>query len=169
MNGRSRERRRVCRIGEHIDMPTPRLVTLILALFWGLAWAGPAQAQTAPIAQVKTLMGQAVLVRSGQETALMVGDQLFLEDTLRTGKDSALGISFEDNTIISLGSGSELALAGFAFEPSQGNLSFLARLLKGTMLYVSGLIAKLSPEDVKISTPVATVTVRGTRLLVRIE
>ncbi len=151
-------------------MPTPRLIALIFALVCGLALAGPAQAQqTASIAQVKTIKGQAILIRASQEIALKIGDQLFLQDKLRTEADSALGISFEDNTTISLGSGSELTLEGFAFKPSEGELSFLARLVKGTMLYVSGLIAKLAPEDTKISTPVATVTVRGTRLLVRIE
>ena len=142
---------------------------LALLLLWILAVPGAAQAQTFAIAQVKTLSGSAVLVRGGVETALKIGDDLFVKDVLRTGDDASLGISFRDNATISLGSKSELTLENFAFEPSKDQLSFLANLIQGTMLYVSGLIAKLSPEDVKIKTPVATVTVRGTRLLVRIQ
>ena len=109
------------------------------------------------------------MVRGGVETAIKIGDDLFVKDVLRTGEDASLGISFRDNASISLGSKSELTLENFVFEPSKDQLSFLASLFQGTMLYVSGLIAKLSPEDVKIQTPVATVTVRGTRLLVRIQ
>lgn len=37
------------------------------------------------------------------------------------------------------------------------------------MHYISGVIAKLSPDAVKVRTPVATVAVRGTRFLAKVE
>ena len=37
------------------------------------------------------------------------------------------------------------------------------------LLYVSGVIAKLSPDSVKVRTPVATVAVRGTRFLADVK
>ena len=119
------------------------------------------------IAQVKTVTGDVVLVRGGTEQVAKVGSELFLEDVVRTAGDASLGISFLDNSAISLGSNSELKMVAFKYEPARDELSFWARLFRGTMVYVSGLIAKLSPEDVKISTPVATVTVRGTKMAVR--
>lgn len=128
-----------------------------------------AAAQLLAIAQVKTLSGEASVVREGETEVLEIGDRLFLHDVLTTGADSSLGITFRDNSLISLGSGSELTLQDFAFEPAEEDLSFLVSLLRGTLLYVSGVIAKLSPEDTRIETPVATVAVRGTRLLIRID
>ncbi len=126
-----------------------------------------ARAQASAIAQVKTLSGTAILIRGGTPMPLAIGDDLFVADVLRTEAESALGISFTDHTAVSLGSNSELELTIFEFDPGHDKLAFLTRLLQGTLLYVSGIIAKLSPEDVRIETPVASVAVRGTRMLVR--
>ena len=57
----------------------------------------------------------------------------------------------------------------FQFAPAEGRLAFIIDFFRGTLLYVSGVIAKLSPDSVKVRTPVATVAVRGTRFLAEVE
>ena len=41
--------------------------------------------------------------------------------------------------------------------------------MKGTFSFLSGQIAKLSPDNVKLMTPDATLGIRGTKLLVKVE
>ncbi len=140
---------------------------LLAVCLWGLGAAASAQAQEVAIAQVKTMTGTVMLVRGSSELNARIGSDIYIKDVVRTSADGSLGISFLDNSSISLGGNSELKMEDFKYEPARDELSFWARLFRGTMVYVSGLIAKLSPEDVKISTPVATVTVRGTKMAVR--
>src|SRR3990170_2315749 len=51
--------------------------------------------------------------------------------------------------------------------PAEGKLGLMARLSKGTMAYLSGLIGKLAPESVRFETPTASIGVRGTHFAVK--
>ena len=51
----------------------------------------------------------------------------------------------------------------------KGKFAFLARMVKGTFSYISGLIGKLSPNSVQLEIPDATIAVRGTKLLVEVQ
>lgn len=121
------------------------------------------------IGKAKTGKGDVVVVRTGQSIPLKVGDRLYQKDTIRTGTDSTVGIIFEDNTVLSLGPNSELVIDEYIFAPEKGMLSMVARILKGTASYLSGIIGRQSPESVKLHTPDATIGIRGTQFLVRAE
>nr|HPQ29623.1 FecR family protein [Desulfobacteraceae bacterium] len=97
------------------------------------------------------------------------GDSLFQKDIIRTGTDSSVGIIFEDNTILSMGPESEIAIEEYVFAPEKGILSMITRMLKGTASYLSGIIGRQSPESVKFHTPDATIALRGTQFLVKVE
>ena len=90
-------------------------------------------------------------------------------DILKTGDGGALGLIFYDDTIISMGPRTELAIEAYLFEPLEGKLAFIAKILRGTVSYLSGQIAKLSPESVKLVTPAATIGVRGTHVLIKVD
>jgi hypothetical protein len=90
-------------------------------------------------------------------------------DAIRTGATSSVGLIFDDDTVVSLGPHSELAIERFQFNPVDRELSFFARLLKGTFCFITGQIAKLAPNKVKFETPEATLGVRGTKFLVKID
>ena len=128
-----------------------------------------AQSAGASIGYVKTLAGDASIVRGGQRSAAEVGRPLYEKDVLETGKNGALGATLKDNTLLSLGPNSSLALESYLLKPDREAYSLVTRITRGTVQYVSGLIAKLSPNSVQIKTPVATLGVRGTRLLVRVD
>ena len=130
---------------------------------------GPAAAQDTAIGHVKSVKGETMATRNGADVALAIGDPVFREDVLETGNGGALGVIFLDNTILSLGPRTTVTLRDYEFEPATENISFLARITRGTLLYVSGVIAKLSPSAVSIETPVATVAVRGTRFLAQVK
>jgi len=126
-------------------------------------------ASAAPVGNVKTLKGEASIIRNGSAVEAKAGADLFQNDSLKTGADGSMSVVFIDDTLISVGPNSELAINEFHFSPADGKMSFVARLLKGTSAYVSGIIGKLSPQSVRFETPVANIGIRGTKFAVKLE
>ena len=118
---------------------------------------------------LKTVKGAASIIRQGKPIPAAVGSRVFKDDTLRTGPDGSLGIVLLDDTVVSLGPKSEVALRDFEFSPAEGRLSLFIRISKGTAVFLSGIIAKLSPKSVRVETPKANIGVRGTRFAVKVE
>ena len=123
---------------------------------------------TGAVGTVKSLTGTAVLKRQGQTLELAVGMPIEAEDRLLTHAESSLGLILQDDTTLSLGPESELLVSEYIFEPKQNRFSMALKLLKGSFLYMSGVIGKLAPESIKLETPDSTIAVRGTRLLIKV-
>ena len=136
---------------------------LLLGLFSSAAFA-----QTAA-GRIKSASGAVFVVRNNTATPVQVGHPLLEADTLRTGADGRLGITLRDETRISIGPNSEVRLDQFLYSPGQGRLGFALRIARGLVAYVSGRIAKLSPEAVRLETPSAILGVRGTKVVIRVE
>jgi len=128
-----------------------------------------AAASDGSVARVKTVKGPASIVRGQSVVPAVSSVKVFQGDTLKTGTDGSLGVVFNDDTIISLGPNSELVVDVFLYAPDEGKLSIVTRMLRGTAAYVSGIIAKLSPQSARLETPVATIGIRGTRFLVKVD
>lgn len=144
------------------------LAAVMLAASPALAGEG-AQTVSEVVGSVKTVTGQAYCWRSGQKLAAAVGDHLYQGDLLATGSGSSIGVIFRDDTILSLGPGSEAAIDRFVFDPSHDNMNFLVKVGKGTAQFVSGQMAKISPESMAVETPLSTIGIRGTRFLVKVD
>ena len=119
--------------------------------------------------RLKAVTGTAFVVRGGATVPAVAGIELFESDVLRTGQDGRLSAMLKDESRVSLGANSELALTRFAYTPSDGQLGLGLRLARGVLSYVSGMIAKLAPEAVRLQTPTSIIGVRGTHMLVRAE
>jgi hypothetical protein len=98
-----------------------------------------------------------------------VGLEIWENDTLRTGPDGSIGVIFSDDTLLSLGPESTLFIDKFLFAPREGKYSIVLRMIKGTAAYLSGLISKLSPDSAHFETPTASIGIRGTKFVVRVE
>jgi hypothetical protein len=121
------------------------------------------------IGVVKIARGDTIVERAGERSAIVSGDSVYVDDMVETGEDGTLGITFKDNTRVSLGPNSQLAVNEFVYAPAEEEYSFVTRLTRGTLFFISGVIAKLAPETVSIETPSASIGVRGTRFLVRVS
>jgi hypothetical protein len=130
----------------------------------------PAIAQTQPAAagRIKVVSGQVFVVRGGTSTPAEVGQAVLQSDTLRTGPDGRLGVTLRDDTRVSLGPGSEVRLDTFLYTPSEGSLGLVLNFVRGIAVYVSGKIAKLAPDSIRLETPSAIVGVRGTTVAVQV-
>jgi hypothetical protein len=142
------------------------VVACVLAI--GLVSA-QVEAQAQPAGYVKVVTGAATIVRSGAARPARPGDAVYERDELRTGSDGRLGVTFKDDTRVSLGPDSEIDLSEFKFSPAEGQLGLVMKLLHGVAAYVTGRIGELRPDAVRIETPATIVGVRGTHIVIRSE
>lgn len=118
---------------------------------------------------VKSVDGEAFILRQAQTLKAEVNIQIDNGDVVKTGPTGSIGLIFEDDTVVSVGPSGEIVIADFKFDPAAEDLSFVIKMLHGTVSYLSGQIAKLAPENVRVETPDATIGMRGTRILVKVE
>lgn len=133
------------------------------------AAAGMALAAGAPVGYVKNVTGEVRVINAGEAARAAVGSPVAAGSTLKTAANASVGVSLRDNTLLSLGPNTEFTLSEFTFDPGEGKLSLGSRLTRGTLDYVSGVIARLRPEAVSVETPSGTLAVRGTHFAVKVE
>ena len=139
--------------------------TLIVAAGLLLVSALPAQAD---IGQIKTLKGDVRIERGGKSMTAKAGDELEQADTIVTGKDGQIGMTFIDSTRMSSGPNSRIELSRFRFDSTTHDGEFNTRVRRGTLSVISGQIAKRSKDAMKVMTPASILGVRGTRFLVKV-
>jgi hypothetical protein len=145
------------------------MVWLRFLLVFLVFFPAVASAEDEVVGSIKTVVGSAVVVRSGSLIEARPGIRLQRGDVLRTGENGRLGVILRDDTLLSLGGDTEMDIEEFAFAPGEERLSLVLRIVRGVAVFLSGKISKLAPEAVRVETPVGTVGVRGTRFLIRID
>lgn len=142
----------------------------VLLLIWTTG-ASSSHAGEGLAGLVKNVSGIVTITNSleKKEVAAVPNMLFFQGDRVKTGKSSSVGLIFEDDTVLSLGANTELTIEEFQFNPLEQELSFIARMVRGTFSLISGQIVKLAPEKVELRTPNATLGVRGTKLLVKVD
>ena len=129
----------------------------------------PAQPRAEPVGYVKTVTGEAWVNTAGQRLSAQPGTAVLLGSLLKTAKGATMGVAFKDNTLMSFGPDTELTVDEFVYAPAQGQLLLGTRLSRGSLNYVSGVIAKLRPDAVTVKTPAGIIGVRGTQFVARVE
>jgi hypothetical protein len=151
-----------------IGLRTIRTGAAVCASLITLAF-GTSEGAAPSVGIVKVAEGKAEVQRGDQTVPASAGLALQEGDVLRTGADGRLGVVLRDDTRVSLGPETEIRIDRFLFAPAQGQLALVLKMARGVAAYVSGRIAKLSPDAVRVETPVAIVGVRGTEFAVKLE
>ena len=146
-----------------------RMLPLPLVFFILLLTTGHSNAQTQSVGIIKSLSGEVFLVNEDLKTKAAANMKINRGDTIVTGANSSVGLIFTDDTVVSLGPGSEINVENYLFNPADQELSFVTKLLRGTFSFITGQIAKLAPQNVKLETPNATLGVRGTKFVVKVD
>ncbi|MCA6123305.1 VCBS domain-containing protein [Bradyrhizobium sp. WSM 1704] len=131
------------------------------------AQAGGAPDSAKVIGHVTKLIGNATAIRNGVAIVLNQGDNVNKGDVVQSGSDSTLGITFIDGTVFGLGPNAKMVLNEMVYDPNGSSNSALLSLVQGTISFVAGATAKHG--DMKVDTPVATMGIRGTAVLVEID
>lgn len=122
-----------------------------------------------PIGQIKTLSGAVTVTRDGSPIKATIGDHVMQADEIVTGSDGAVGITFADNSMMSLGPQSKLDLDQFQFDTTTHAGVFNSSLKSGTLAVKSGQIVQQTPFAMHVQTPAALLGVRGTEFVVRAD
>jgi FecR protein len=142
---------------------------LWFALLGVLLLFSPISMASDRIGLVKTYEPVATAIRQGTEVNLQVGAEIFEGDTIVTNSDGAVGIIFTDGAVLTLGPSGKLIVEDFLFKPAEQNVSFISRVVKGTVAFASGAIGRISPGSVQFKTPTATLGLRGTKILIHVD
>lgn len=132
-----------------------------------LAVAVPAGA--VDIGRIKVARGQVVIERAGVSILGSVGTRVQASDTIRTGDDGSVGITMDDDSLLSAGPNTVLLLDRYAFDPTTNQGRLDAAVNKGTLAVISGRIAKQAPDAMTVRTPTAILGVRGTTFAVSVS
>jgi FecR protein len=132
--------------------------------------AVPSPAQPAaddePIGNVATLTGSATVTRNNAATPLKLQDDIFQNDVLQTSANSTLGVTFNDATTFNLTANARITIDNYVYEDGGKQNAALFDVVKGTVAFAAAAVAKTG--DMKISTPTATLGIRGTTGLVEV-
>ena len=138
------------------------IVAVALLAVAGTGWAADA-------GEIKTAHGKAYVERGGQRMEARAGMFVQEADKLITGADGTLGVTMTDNTLLSVGPNSVLAIDKYAFDSTTYEGQFDAGLSKGSLAVVSGRIVKQTPGAMRVRTPSSIMGVRGTDFVVRVD
>ncbi len=119
-----------------------------------------------PRAQAQARIGEAVVVRNevvnvATTAQINVGDGVLRDETVRTGLESATRLVMADSTNVSLGPNATLKLDRSVFNGEHSYRDIAIRMVSGAFRFVTGHSEKTA---YKITTPLATIGVRGTIL-----
>ena len=142
---------------------------MAVVFFAILSFANVAMAQDEHVALFKNVSGNVKIIRDKAEIVPVAGTQIMRSDIVVSGPHSSGGIVFRDGTLLTVGASTEIEITRYMFQPEEAKYDFSLYMKKGTAIYSSGKLGKLSPESVSLNTPRAAVGVRGTRFIIKTD
>ena len=121
----------------------------------------------ASIGKVSLLKGNSVAVRANQTLTLSNGMDIEEKDTIKTAKDAQIQLIFEDKTVITLGSESEFSIEEYLNDTKNPKAKF--KFNHGTFKSITGQIGKTAPENFILETKTATIGIRGTTVVGKLD
>ena len=119
------------------------------------------------VGRVAVVTGNVTIIRNGVTVTVNAGDTILKNDVVQTGAGATCGLALNDGSTFNLTGGARLAINEFVYDPNGTANASLTTLIQGAATFVAGQIAKTG--DMKVATPVATMGIRGTAVLVEIS
>jgi len=140
----------------------------ILATVLGLT-SFRVHAQTA-VGAVSAMQGTVVALRGNSEITLTPNASIFADDILETDAAGKLQITFVDDTVLTLGPGSEVLVDEFVYNPAASTGNAALRITSGAARVLAGAIEQMGGgQALRIDTPVATIGIRGTDFFIEMD
>lgn len=89
-------------------------------------------------------------------------DDVYMNEVVETGDESALVVKFSDGSKLTLGENAKIVIDKYVYDPAASSGEQAITLAKGAFRFISGAVPK---ANVKISTPTVTIGIRGTELI----
>ncbi|MAV50351.1 MAG: hypothetical protein CME93_05255 [Hyphomonadaceae bacterium] len=144
------------------------MVTAIRYFLYLLAAILISQSVSAQIGEIDKLRGRGDIVRDAVITEAELEYPIEKLDTVRTG-NGTIRVTFNDGTNVSITEHSKLVIDDFVYggEPSASGMRL--RFAGGTMRYRTGLNSAIPKSNIDLSTPTATIAVRGTEFVAAVD
>ena len=151
-----------------VQMPLTLHNSKILLFILGVLLLAPLTA-FAKVGEVTEQIGQDASISRDKDTIVVgKGTGINMNDTITTSK-AKLNLTFEDNTKVAMTQQSKLVIDDFVYDPNSGTGTLAMNVAMGTVRYASGAISKNSRENVRLRTPTATISVRGTDFTMTVD
>jgi hypothetical protein len=135
----------------------------VLGLLLAAHLAGAAGTEGAdPVGRVNKVQNAAQVISTSGPAAAVIGTEVRMKDELRTGADARLQVTFRDNTVLTLGENARLIIDRYVYEPERGIGEAALKAAAGAFLFATGRMKSLKDKNILVSTPLATIGVRGT-------
>jgi len=135
-------------------------VAVLFAAAAGLAACNPSRPPEG-IGKVSRVQGEGVLKRGDSSSPLSAELGVRIDDDIVTGAAARAELTFVDGTKLTVGEQSEIKIDSFVFD-ERGSGNRLALDVTGPFRFVSGKLGQGAGSAVSVTTPVATIGVRGT-------
>ena len=119
------------------------------------------------VGHVVKMTGSASIVRNGVTIDVNNGDNVYQNDVVQTGSGSTLGLVMIDGTTFNLTANARLMMNDLTYDATSTSNTSLYTLVQGAATFVAGQVAKTG--DMKVSTPVATMGIRGTAVILDVN
>lgn len=121
----------------------------------------------ASVGKITAISGNALLERGSSHVSAALGSSLESKDSIVTAKDSKAQLTFNDNTIITVGKQSKFSVEEYLFDATSDSTGKF-NMVSGTIRVLSGKIGKIAPEKFAVKTKTATIGIRGTDFIVKV-
>lgn len=138
----------------------------VLIVFGFLVTATTAVAEKITIGNAKVVVKTVTGIADKDRRELVLRDDVYHNEKIITGDESATQLIFLDDTTVTLGPKSQIVLDRYVYDPKKSKGSFVMTATSGAFRFATG---KMSKKSYKIHTPAATIGVRGTVLYVEIR
>jgi len=100
---------------------------------------------------------------------LNVGDSIFFGDTINASEGAKSQLMFIDQTVMTIGSKTELTIDEFIFDPNESTGKLLTTIKSGSVKILTGKISEINPENLEVKTPAGTIGTRGTEFKASVD
>lgn len=142
-------------------LPILRFVAPYLIGLLSFAASGPSFAQVGYVHEVSGSV--TAQVGAGSPGSVSKGQTLVADATITTGARSYAILKFEDGTVVVLKENTAFQVQSYSFvakAPEQASAIF--NLVRGGLRMITGLVTSRNREALRVSTPLATIGIRGT-------
>lgn len=119
------------------------------------------------VGKISALNGDISIVRGNVSVKATAGSELEEKDIVKSAKGAVAQLVFNDKTVITLGSATIFKVEEYLFDDKSPNLKF--KVEEGSFKAISGKIGKIAPDKFKMETRTATIGIRGTVFMGRVD
>jgi hypothetical protein len=115
------------------------------------------------IGRISELRGNGEILRQNEQGSLPAEAELGIlsYDDVRTG-NGRIGIEFLDSSVIRLTEHSKIVIDEYIYDPDPDKGKLALNMASGTARFITGALGRINKSRVSISTPSASVFIRGT-------